>query len=90
MSKIKLPTADELFEMLEKELAEEDIALTGDIVLFKKELYKEFRKYVRVNTADEFIVEDYIEDVLYDLVYDDSPHRVTDTFRPPNPEDECA
>lgn len=89
MSKIKLPNADELFALLEKELADEDIALTGDIGLFKKELYKDFRKYVRINEADEFIVEDYIEDVIYDLVYDDTPHRVTDHSRPPTLEEDC-
>lgn len=84
MSKIKLPNADELFELLEKQLEQEDVGLSGDLAMFKKELYKDFRKYVRLNEPDEFLVEDYIEDILYDLLYDETPHRVTDNFKPPH------
>lgn len=89
MSKIKLPNPEELYAMLEKELEDQEVALTGDIEQFKKELYKDFKKYIKINEVDEFIVEDYIEDVIYDLVYDDTPHRVTDNFRPPSTSTDC-
>jgi len=78
--KLKLPTSNEIFELLVEELRDDNFTIAGDITRFKRSIYREFKNYIKENEVTEETLDEhvgyFIGDIIDALFDDDEPGQI--------------
>ena len=78
MKKIPVPKKEELLEFIVEELKERNIALSGNIDGFSKNLYKSFRKYIRGKEYKDKLFYEFAFVAIDSIVSDNVPSQAKD------------
>jgi hypothetical protein len=79
MPRLKLPTADELFDNLIQALSDDNYSISGNISEFKSSIYFEFKVFMKQNKVIQEEVEEFVELFIEDLIEamfdEEEPHQ---------------